>query len=146
MVDHRPQRVLRADVEVGPDAGRAVPARRRSTRRASATRAGVRYCGDGIERPFSSVKRSAPYIGASRPVTQTSPSPWQPCASPQLNIAPGDLDREVQRRALRTSWRVSMLPPKVPGGMTGCALAPAGQTPIVPKNGASGIAMSSRKA
>jgi hypothetical protein len=33
-----------------------------------------------------------------------------------------------------------MLPPKRPGGMTGTALAPAGQTPIVPKNGASGIA------
>jgi hypothetical protein len=37
-----------------------------------------------------------------------------------------------------------MLPPNVPGGMTATALAPAGQTPIVPKNGASGIAMSSR--
>ena len=28
-----------------------------------------------------------------------------------------------------------MLPPNVPGGITGCALAPAGQTPIVPMNG-----------
>ena len=28
-----------------------------------------------------------------------------------------------------------MLPPNVPGGITGAALAPAGQTPIVPKNG-----------
>lgn len=37
-----------------------------------------------------------------------------------------------------------MFPPKVPGGMTDWARAPAGQTPIVPKNGASGIAMSSR--
>ena len=43
------------------------------------------------------------------------------------------------------SWRVSMLPPNVPGGMTGCALAPSGQTPIVPKNGVIGISMSSRK-
>jgi hypothetical protein len=38
-----------------------------------------------------------------------------------------------------------MFPPNVPGGMTGCALAPAGQTPIVPKNGVSGTAMSSRR-
>jgi hypothetical protein len=37
-----------------------------------------------------------------------------------------------------------MLPPNVPGGITGCALAPAGHTPIVPKNGVSGITMSSR--
>jgi hypothetical protein len=37
-----------------------------------------------------------------------------------------------------------MLPPNVPGGITGWRLAPAGQTPIVPKNGSSGIAMSSR--
>jgi hypothetical protein len=40
--------------------------------------AGVRNCGLGIDRPFSSVKRSEAYIGASMPVTQTSPSPWQP--------------------------------------------------------------------
>jgi hypothetical protein len=33
-----------------------------------------------------------------------------------------------------------MFPPNVPGGITATALAPAGQTPIVPKNGASGIA------
>ena len=39
---------------------------------------------------------------------------------------------------------MSRLPPKLPGGITGTALAPAGQTPIVPKNGASGIATSSR--
>ena len=44
-----------------------------------------------------------------------------------------------------TSCRVSMLPPNVPGGITGCSLAPAGQTPIVPKNGSSGIATSSRR-
>jgi hypothetical protein len=37
-----------------------------------------------------------------------------------------------------------MLPPKVPGGIMGWALAPAGQTPIVPKKGSSGIPMSSR--
>ena len=45
----------------------------------------------------------------------------------------------------RVSWRVSMLPPKFPGGITGCALAPAGQTPIVPRNGSIGMAMSSRR-
>ncbi len=45
----------------------------------------------------------------------------------------------------RVSWRVSMFPPKVPGGMIGCALAPAGQTPIVPMKGSIGIAMSSRR-
>ena len=39
---------------------------------------------------------------------------------------------------------MSMLPPNVAGGITGFALAPAGHTPIVPKNGASGIATSSR--
>jgi hypothetical protein len=31
------------------------------------------------------VKRSSPCIGASMPVTHTSPSPWAACASPQLN-------------------------------------------------------------
>ena len=36
-------------------------------------------------------------------------------------------------------------PPKTPGGMIGCPLAPAGHTPIVPRNGSSGIVMSSRK-
>ena len=41
----------------------------------------VRYCGDGIER-FSTLKRIVAYIGASSPVTQISPSPWQQCASP----------------------------------------------------------------
>ena len=44
-----------------------------------------------------------------------------------------------------TSWRVSMFPPKMPGGMIGVPLAPAGQTPIVPMNGSSGTVMSSRK-
>ena len=38
-----------------------------------------------------------------------------------------------------------MFPPNVPGGITACAAAPAGQTPIVPKNGSTGIAMSSRR-
>ena len=88
-------------------------------------------CGAGIERPDSTLKRSAPYIGASSPVTQTSPSPWQPCASPQENSAPSTCTGRYSV-VPATSWRVSMLPPKVPGGMTGCALAPAGQTPIVP--------------
>ena len=37
-----------------------------------------------------------------------------------------------------------MFPPKMPGGITGWAEAPAGHTPIVPKNGSTGIAMSSR--
>ena len=49
--------------------------------------AGVRNCGLGIDRPLCSVKRSAANMGASRPVTQTSPSPWQPCASPQEKSA-----------------------------------------------------------
>ena len=48
----------------------------------------VRYCGAGIER-FSTRKRIVAYIGASSPVTQISPSPWQPCASPVENSAPG---------------------------------------------------------
>ena len=41
--------------------------------------------------------------------------------------------------------QVIQSPPNAPGGITGWALAPAGQTPIVPKNGSSGITMSSRK-
>ena len=45
----------------------------------------------------------------------------------------------------RTSWRVSMLPPNRPGGITATAEASAGQTPIVPMNGVSGIATSSPK-
>ena len=38
----------------------------------------VRYCAHGMLRPFFTLKRSAAYIGASSPVTQISPSPWQP--------------------------------------------------------------------
>ena len=38
-----------------------------------------------------------------------------------------------------------MFPPKRPGGMIACSFAPAGQTPIVPKKGSTGIAMSSRR-
>ena len=34
-------------------------------------------------------KRMVAYIGASSPVTQISPSPWQPWASPVENSAPG---------------------------------------------------------
>ena len=84
------------------------------------------------------------YIGDSRPVTQISPSPWQPWASPVENSAPSTW---TGRNSVvpATSWRVSRLPPNVPGGITGCALAPAGQTPIVPMNGVSGTMMSSRK-
>ena len=44
-----------------------------------------------------------------------------------------------------TSCLVSMFPPKRPGGMIACSFAPAGQTPIVPKKGSTGIAMSSRR-
>ena len=89
------------------------------------------------------MKRSEEYIGASSPVTHTSPSPWQPWASPTENSAPSSWTGRYSVEP-RTSCRVSMLPPNVPGGITGTALAPAWQTPIVPKNGASGIAMSSR--
>ena len=49
---------------------------------------GVRNWGAGIERPFCTLKRSAAYIGASMPVTQTSPSPCAAWASPQLKFAP----------------------------------------------------------
>src|SRR4029078_10338617 len=99
----------------------------------------VRHCGDGSE-CFSTLKRSVAYIGASRPVTQISPSPWQPCASPQLNRAPFSYTgRESVVPAI--GWRVSRLPPKMPGGMIDCALAPDGQTPIVPKNGSDGVTM-----
>ena len=104
----------------------------------------VRYCGDGSSRPFSSEKRSDAYIGASSPVTQTSPSPWQPCASPVENSAPSTCTGRYSV-VPATSWRVSMFPPKRPGGMIGCAEASAGQTPIVPMNGVSGIATSSPK-
>ena len=90
------------------------------------------------------MKRRAPYIGDSRPVTQTSPSPWAACASPQLKSAPATWTGRYSV-VPRVSWRVSMFPPKFPGGMTGCALAPAGQTPIVPMKGSIGILMSSRK-
>lgn len=76
-------------------------------------------------------------------MTQTSPSPWQPWASPHENSAPSICTGRYSVEP-RTSCRVSMLPPNVPGGMTGTALAPAAQTPMVPKNGASGTAMSSR--
>ena len=89
-------------------------------------------------RPFSSVNRRLAYIGASRPVTHTSPSPWQPWASPVENSAPGTWTGRYSVVPW-CSWRVSMFPPNVPGGITGCALAPAGHTPIVPRNGSSGI-------
>ena len=78
------------------------------------------------------------------PVTQTSPSPCAACASPQLKSAPGTCTGRYSVVPL-TSWRVSMFPPNVPGGITSCAAAPTGQTPIVPKNGSTGIAMSSRR-
>ena len=108
-------------------------------------RAGLRaVLGAGIVRPFSTRKRIVAYIGASRPVTQISPSPWQPWASPVENSAPSTCTGRYSV-VPATSWRVSMLPPNVPGGIIGWALAPAGQTPIVPMNGVSGITMSSRK-
>ena len=85
----------------------------------------MRYCGAGMLRPFSSVKRRLAYIGASSPVTQTSPSPCTPCASPVENSAPGTC---TGRNSVVPwlSWRVSMLPPNVPGGITGCALGAGG--------------------
>jgi hypothetical protein len=38
-----------------------------------------------------------------------------------------------------------MFPPNLPSGMIACSFAPAGHTPIVPKKGSTGIAMSSRR-
>ena len=42
-------------------------------------------------------------------------------------------------------WRVSMLPPKGPGGMITGFSGPVGETPIVPKKGSMGTTMLSLK-
>jgi hypothetical protein len=39
---------------------------------------------------------------------------------------------------------MSMLPPKRPGGITGCDPGVSGATPIVPQNGSSGIRIPGR--
>jgi hypothetical protein len=78
------------------DSGRSVPTAGVHSRRHGPA---VWYCGARIYRPFSSVKRSSPCIGASMPVTHTSPSPWAACASPQRKQRALDLDRQVARRA-----------------------------------------------
>src|SRR4051794_40028228 len=108
----------------------------RSTSRVSDP-GGTWYCALGIERPFCSVNRSAPYIGNSTPVTQTSPSPCAACASPQLNSAPSTW---IGRDSVvpRVSCPGSLLPPEAPRGMIGTAPAPARPTPPLPPNGGVG--------
>ena len=90
------------------------------------------------------MKRSEAYIGASMPGDADLAVALAPWASPHENSAPSICTGRYSVEP-RTSWRVSMFPPNVPGGITATALAPAGQTPIVPKNGASGIATLSRR-
>src|SRR5918999_4750097 len=103
---------------------------------------GVWNWGAGMLRPLIRSKRNAAYMGLSMPVTQTSPSPWAAWASPQEKSAPACCTGRYRTEPF-VMWRVSMLPPNGPGGMTTGFSGPDGLTPIVPKKGSIGIAMSS---
>ncbi|HZA46160.1 MAG TPA: hypothetical protein VE568_12795 [Rubrobacter sp.] len=92
--------------------------------------------------PLIRSRRSVAYLGHSMPVTQTSPSPWAAWASPQEKSAPSCCTGKHSRESL-VMWRVSVLPPNGPGGMITGFSGPVGLTPIVPKKGSIGMAMSS---
>ena len=94
--------------------------------------------------PLIRSKRKAACMGHSMPVTQTSPSPWAAWASPQEKSAPACCTGRYRTDPF-VRWRVSMLPPKGPGGMMTGFSGPVGETPIVPKKGSMGMTTSSLK-
>src|ERR687895_1106876 len=103
---------------------------------------GVWNWGAGMLLPLIRSNLNAAYTGLSMPVTQTSPSPWAAWASPQEKSAPVCWTGRYNTEPL-VMWRVSVLPPNGPGGMITGFSGPVGLTPIVPKKGSIGMAMSS---